>query len=65
MTAVDENKLSSAGSGNFHCDDLDVLLGATDWRRAHGRKLLAALIADERIDVAFRAGLLLSLGDQR
>jgi len=49
----------------IHRDELDVLLGLSDQRRAHGRKLLAALITDERIDVAFRAGLLMSLGGQR
>lgn len=47
------------------CDELDVLLGAAEQRHAHGRKLLAALITDERIDVRFRAGLVMSLATQR
>jgi len=64
-TCPEQNSPVERGTAAVCCDELDVLLGLTDQRRAHGRKLLAALICDERIDVAFRAGLVMSLGAQR
>jgi hypothetical protein len=43
-------------------DDIDSLLHINP---NHIRKLLAAIICDERIDVSFRAGVAMSLGARR
>ena len=64
-THQQQNSSVERSAAAVRCDELDVLLGLTDQRRAHGRKLLAALICDERIDVTFRAGLAMSLVTQR
>ena len=61
----EQNSPVERSAAVVRCDELDVLLGLTAQRRAHGRALLAALICDERIDIAFRAGLVMSLGAQR
>lgn len=68
MTTANTTRTPSeraADSTAIRCDELEILLSHADRTRPAGRALIAALICDGRIDVRFRAGLLMSLGAQR